>query len=195
MRKILFVALGAILGGLAVGGANASIISRGFLNETLTKYALKTETEGLSTLQNTYKLYDNIDGLFYNSFSMGGYMPANLTVSEYIYQSATNAQFPGLYGVAMLLLNGFSNDNGADNLRYDGIFGLNNSIKTITNKMGQLPSGYSTVGMALSAMDAKIVAKDLPADSDDGQYVLSAKKVGGTITYTWVKMDLTDAEK
>ena len=49
--------------------------------------------------------------------------------------------------------------------------------------------------MALSAMDAKIVAKDLPADSDDGQYVLSAKKVGGTITYTWVKMDLTDAEK
>ena len=123
MRKILFVALGAILGGLAVGGANASIISRGFLNETLTKYALKTEIEGLSTLQNTYKLYDNIDGLFYRSFSMGGYMPANLTVSEYIYQSATNAQFPGLYGVALLLLNGFTNSY-ADELRYDGIFGL-----------------------------------------------------------------------
>ena len=62
-------------------------------------------------------------------------------------------------------------------------------------KIGRLPTEYSTVGAALSAMDAKIEAKDLPADSDDGQYVLSAKKVGDTITYTWVKMDLTDAEK
>ncbi len=62
-------------------------------------------------------------------------------------------------------------------------------------KIGELPSEYATVGAALSAMDAKIDAHELPADSDDGQYVLSAKKVGDTITYTWVKMDLTDAEK
>ena len=64
-----------------------------------------------------------------------------------------------------------------------------------TAKIGTVPSEYSTVGDALTAMDAKIDAHELPADSDDGQYVLTAKKVGGAITYVWVKMDLATAEK
>ncbi|MFQ6744797.1 MAG: hypothetical protein ACLRFN_02350, partial [Alphaproteobacteria bacterium] len=62
-------------------------------------------------------------------------------------------------------------------------------------KIGDLPTEYATVGAALTAMDAKIDARELPSTSDDGQYVLSAKKVGDTITYTWVKMDLTNEEQ
>ena len=62
-------------------------------------------------------------------------------------------------------------------------------------KIGDLPTEYATVGAALTAMDAKITAKNLPSTSDDGQYVLTAKKVGETVTYTWVKMDLTNEEQ
>ena len=62
-------------------------------------------------------------------------------------------------------------------------------------KIGTVPDGYETVGAALTAMDAKIDARELPSSSADGQYVLSAKKVGDTITYTWVKMDLTSEEQ
>ena len=65
----------------------------------------------------------------------------------------------------------------------------------MSEKIGTLPSEYSTVGAALTAMDAKIDVRELPSSSDDGQYVLSAKKVGDTITYTWVKMDLTSEEQ
>ena len=64
-----------------------------------------------------------------------------------------------------------------------------------TAKIGDLPAEYATVGAALTAMDAKIDARELPSSSDDGQYVLSAKKVGDTITYTWVRMDLTSEEQ
>ena len=64
-----------------------------------------------------------------------------------------------------------------------------------TAKIGTLPDGYDSVGAALTAIDAKIDARELPSTSADGQYVLSAKKVGDTITYTWVKMDLTSEEQ
>ena len=68
-------------------------------------------------------------------------------------------------------------------------------ITAKVNKIGDLPTEYATVGAALTAMDAKIDARELPSTSDDGQYVLSAKKVGDTITYTWVRMDLTSEEQ
>ncbi|MBQ7055962.1 MAG: hypothetical protein IJN91_03470 [Alphaproteobacteria bacterium] len=67
--------------------------------------------------------------------------------------------------------------------------------KNLAGMIGTLPDGYDSVGAALTAMDAKITAKNLPSTSDDGQYVLTAKKVGETITYTWVKMDLTNEEQ
>ncbi len=68
-------------------------------------------------------------------------------------------------------------------------------ITAKVNKIGDLPTEYATVGAALTAMKSDIDAKNLPSTSDDGQYVLSAKKVGDTITYTWVKMDLTNEEQ
>ena len=85
-------------------------------------------------------------------------------------------------------------------LRYPGItvYGLKyltTKVDANTAKIGTLPTEYATVGAALTAMDAKIDARELPSSSADGQYVLSAKKVGDTITYTWVRMDLTSEEQ
>ena len=74
------------------------------------------------------------------------------------------------------------------------LLGLHDITREV-NKIGTLPTEYATVGAALTAMDAKIDARELPSTSADGQYVLSAKKVGDTITYTWVKMDLTNEEQ
>ena len=64
-----------------------------------------------------------------------------------------------------------------------------------TAKIGTLPTEYATVGAALTAIKSDIDAKSLPSTSADGQYVLTAKKVGETISYTWVKMDLTNEEQ
>ena len=74
-------------------------------------------------------------------------------------------------------------------------FGVLPPDTTVAGMIGTLPDEYSTVGAALTAMKSDIDAKNLPSTSDDGQYVLSAKKVGDTITYTWVKMDLTNEEQ
>ena len=83
--------------------------------------------------------------------------------------------------------------------RINSVSNTANSARSVadanTAKIGDLPTEYATVGAALTAMDAKIDARELPSSSDDGQYVLSAKKVGDTITYTWVKMDLTSEEQ
>ena len=68
-------------------------------------------------------------------------------------------------------------------------------IDEINTKIGTLPAEYATVGAALTAMKSDIDAKSLPSTSADGQYVLTAKKVGETISYTWVKMDLTNEEQ
>ena len=83
--------------------------------------------------------------------------------------------------------------------RINSVSNTANSARSVadanTAKIGDLPTEYATVGAALTAMDAKIDARELPSSSADGQYVLSAKKVGDTITYTWVRMDLTSEEQ
>ena len=144
-------------------------------------------------------------------------------ISELINLNYTDTNFPGLVGVVeslfhqrdrgdqwpirlrdiftdyeLLYNNGFYSFteliiNGGTVLDRDNVtvYGL----KDLTIKIGDLPTEYATVGAALTAMDAKITAKNLPSTSDDGQYVLTAKKVGETITYTWVKMDLTNEEQ
>ena len=89
-----------------------------------------------------------------------------------------------LYGAVDGILYGYSYDNKY----FDGLMGLN-------NKIGSLPSDYDNVGDALNAIKSNIDAKNLPSDYDDGQYVLTAKKVGNAVTYTWVRMDTTDEEQ
>lgn len=89
-----------------------------------------------------------------------------------------------LYGAVDGILYGYSYDKKD----FDGLMGLN-------SKIGSLPSDYDNVGDALNAMKSNIDAKNLPSDYDDGQYVLTAKKVGNAVTYTWVRMDTTDEEQ
>ena len=109
----------------------------------------------------------------------------------------------GQIGLLAAIISGFPDTDGdGQSDSTPGIlpnFWLANDAKNLANanatKIGDLPTEYATVGAALTAMDAKITAKNLPSTSDDGQYVLTAKKVGETITYTWVKMDLTNEEQ
>ena len=57
-----------------------------------------------------------------------------------------------------------------------GLKYLTTKVDANTAKIGTLPTEYATVGAALTAMDAKIDARELPSTSADGQYALSAKK-------------------
>ena len=110
----------------------------------------------------------------------------------------------GAHGLLEGIIGGFPYIQYGDD-RPDDYIGLIHNFEHARNakelasanatKIGDLPTEYATVGAALIAMDAKITAKNLPSTSDDGQYVLTAKKVGETITYTWVKMDLTNEEQ
>ena len=111
---------------------------------------------------------------------------------------------PSLASIMTRILMGFSTSSNA---RIQGLSSLTSvykltgdspivtAVNANTAKIGTLPTEYATVGAALTAMKSDIDAKNLPSTSDDGQYVLTAKKVGDTITYTWVKMDLTNEEQ
>ena len=90
-------------------------------------------------------------------------------------------------------IEGLANLTSVYNLRGDSP--IVTAVNANTAKIGTVPDGYDNVGAALTAMKSDIDAKNLPSTSDDGQYVLTAKKVGDTITYTWVKMDLTNEEQ
>ena len=94
-------------------------------------------------------------------------------------------------GMLAAILQGFS----ISGHRFLSLSEISTRTLRLSDQIGTLPDGYETVGAALTAMDAKIDARELPSTSDDGQYVLSAKKVGDTITYTWVRMDLTSEEQ
>ena len=110
----------------------------------------------------------------------------------------------GQMGLLEGIIAGFGIDTDGDgqfdsNIGTLSNYGLAKNAIDLANanatKIGDLPTEYATVGAALTAMKSDIDAKNLPSTSDDGQYVLSAKKVGDTITYTWVKMDLTNEEQ
>ena len=103
----------------------------------------------------------------------------------YLFGSNEDTTKDGLFPVIGIRLNNISAQ----------INNINNTSNAIQSKIGTLPDGYDSVGAALTAMKSDIDAKNLPSTSDDGQYVLTAKKVGDTITYTWVKMDLTNEEQ
>ncbi len=219
---------GAILG-IVIGGApaDASLISRSFLDQALTDYATNTALDLKADKADVTDLSDKIGTLPSGIFPIfsGAERLIPYLNQPYRYPTSLAELITALYGNsetgARGLLEGII--GGFPYIQYgdgpDGYIGLirNSGLATEakelattanttataaktaadanTAKIGDLPSGYSTVGAALTAMDAKIDARELPSTSDDGQYVLSAKKVGDTITYTWVRMDLTSEEQ
>ncbi|MBR3782144.1 MAG: hypothetical protein IKL14_02025 [Alphaproteobacteria bacterium] len=216
MRKFLTTGLfGAILG-IVIGGApaDASLISRSFLDEALTSYATTTALDLKANQSDLTDLSDKIGTLPSGIFPI---FPGSERLFPYLnqpfrYPTSLAELITALYGNSETgargllegIIYGFPYIQYGDD-RPDGYIGLitNSSLATEakelananTAKIGDLPTEYTTVGAALTAMDAKIDARELPSTSADGQYVLSAKKVGDTITYTWVKMDLTSEEQ
>ena len=245
---------GAILG-IVIGGApaDASLISRGFLDEVLTDYAtttaldLKADNADLTALSEivgtpaemTFKTYKDIffeNGVIAELFGYSSSasfpdtaFPAN-NLYELINLNYTKSDFPGLASVVNAI---FYPLNKTDSwpirlseifmdyeylyssailenrepassfffLLYQGGELLGQTVFPLSKlteeaiKIGTLPTEYATVGAALTAMRSDIDAKNLPSTSADGQYVLTAKKIGETISYTWVKMDLTNEEQ
>ena len=197
MKKI-FVSTVVALAAISV--AKASIISRGFFDEAMENYALKTEVADISALQS--KISDTswaFDGSFaYDFQNVGLYGPialyvANPTIAtlfDALLTSGTNSLIYRLYNMIVF---GYTNYNSDSDV--EGIAGLTRNVKGINAKLGTIPATYSNVGAALVGIDAKITAKELPENKNDGQYVLTAIKVNGSVSYVWVKMDLTTEEQ
>lgn len=164
MKKIL---ISAVFGFGMIVTANASIISRGFFDEAIAKYALKSDVGDVSSLQSKI---GNFTG--YN-------VPGNMWNMNY-----TGAlREPGLG----MLLAGYNWQ--APTTISDAISVLLGTPDNVTN--GVLYRAFNTVAVRLINLEEN----KLPSASEDGQYVLTAKKVGNNITYTWVKMDLTSEEQ
>ena len=223
MRKFL---VGAILGALVAGNANASIISRSFLDEALTNYATNTALDLKADKADVTDLSDKIGdawpyggdmgkGLYNLSwqlyppeinlenasdlvrFLFGGKIESGINQGGVLNLLGESVFYTGAYdrNTAQIIDNGFRSLSQLTNGWTDSKKKTHLGVMGLNDKIGDLPTEYATVGAALTAMDAKIDARELPSSSDDGQYVLSAKKVGDTITYTWVKMDLTSEEQ
>lgn len=168
MKKIL---ISAVFGFGMIVTANASIISRGFFDEAIAKYALKSDVGDVSSLQS----------------KIGDFTGYNVPENMWKHTYTGHIREPGLG----LLLAGYNWQ--APTTISDAISVLLGSPDDVTN--GVLYQAFDTVCVRLRDLEGSRFGNKLPSASEDGQYVLTAKKVGDSITYTWVKMDLTSEEQ
>ena len=215
MRKLLTAGIfGTILSLTGANYAGASIISRGFFDEAMENYATNTALDLKANQTDLTALSNKIGTLPSGRFPIfsGAERLLPMINEPFTYPTSLAELITAIYGNAETgahgllegIIGGFPYIQYGDD-RPDDYIGLIHNFEHARNakelananatKIGDLPTEYATVGAALTAMDAKIDARELPSTSDDGQYVLSAKKVGDTITYTWVKMDLTNEEQ
>lgn len=170
MNKIF---IGGILGLGIIINVDASLISRNFLDETLNTITSKHELqlEQKATITELNSLYDfvgfteemktnkdNDDYYFYresiyDGFGVDSGKPYN-SLLQYI--DEVNSAFKNVF---QNILYG--------NIEYEGIrqknlVEINNDIKSINNKVPNLPTG-----------------------AVDGKYTLTATKIGNQITYSW----------
>ena len=177
MKKIF---AGAILTFTVTSAATASIISRGFFDEAIQKYALKTDVGDISALETKIGTLPtgNIQWLCeYENHGLGG--------GECV---PTNISLPTDIGGLISLL--YSNEDGAPS-----VTNLLDIILNGFNNGGDEFMGIESLTRGYQGLVMDIYNISLPTDIDDGQYVLTAKKIDGDITYTWVKMDLTNEEQ
>lgn len=252
----LFV--GAIFIMSVIGGASASIISRGFFDEAMKNYALKNDVGDVAALQskigtlptgtvrwlnNYIDLHCDIPGICMTDITLPTDIGGLLSL---LYSDDKDA--PSVTNLLDMMINGFL--YGPDYI--DGLYDLNARLSSLDEKnttgwllfdkiednlpykselfntynfvegrqdmhtvihdsffdasfpglagvVNKLLNGWTNAEdetyLGLKEINTKVKATELPSDTDDGQYVLTAKKINGNITYTWVKMDLTDSEK
>ncbi len=251
--------VGAILTFAVASGAGASIISRGFFDEAMNNYALKTDIGGISALETKIGtmptgtiewLCDARDTMLHNCLTTPVALPSDIGgMLSMLFSNEKGV--PSITNLLDMMING-------------GFYGIDefDGLNTLTSRLNELEhdfivgwtvrvgyydfdndipykselfntfsfdniDSYMSTMMAHSYFDAsfpglagvtdkllngwtnsenetylgikeinnKVKATELPNNTDDGQYVLTAKKVNGTVRYTWVKMDLTSAEQ
>lgn len=121
MKKYFFTGLfGTVLGLGAIDGADAALVSRGFLDEALDNYAtimaldLKANQSDLTALSDivgtpanlkySYVIERNLTELFGVSYDGSAVFPTN-DISELIRLNYTSEDFPGIRGVVRHLFN------------------------------------------------------------------------------------------
>lgn len=218
MKKFTIIGMfGAVLSMIA-NCADASIVSRGFLDEALTNYAtnisldLKADTADLTALSDiigtlpttvigfeNYVLPNNIGEQLNIIFN--GNPDTNSDYMRYglkdLYDRIQDLQDKDIK-IMRYLLDGYERGLVSGSWReWRGLTEMDADIKNNTAKIGTLPDGYESVGAALTAMNAKIDGKisDLSATATNGKYVLTAVKVGDQTTYAWELIDRSESEE
>ena len=194
MNKIF---LGAVFGLTIMGGAGASIISRGFFDEQIGNYATldllnsKANQSELNML--TGQISDSINDLLKPLWDgeardlVSGFNPNKVDVDIY-------GAFWLIEGYLTFLSSGLI--NGWTDIKGTEFLGL----KDVNTKIGDLPTKYKTVSAALSAIEgiaeeAKTLAEkaipDPRAEGSSGKFVLTVDVIGDSATYHWEKIDRT----
>lgn len=146
--------------------ANASIISRGFFDEAIAKYALKSDVGDVSSLQS----------------KIGDFTGYNVPANMWNYTYTGSIREPGLGA----LLTGRN---------WQAPTTISDAISVLLGSPDDVNWAFYKVDSRFNELEGSRFGNKLPSTSEDGQYVLTAKKVGNNITYTWVKMDLTSEEQ
>lgn len=210
MKKIL---VSTIFSLTIFGAATASIISRGFFDEQIGKYATldllnsKANQSDITNLSNkigslSYERLDDID------FITSG-VDSIIVNSNFIFNRLYEFDFNSVTDGFSYFINTYLFDiwyalhNGYDLYRNDSpVMGLP-ALTNAVNKIGAVPDGYTNLADALAAVKitadtAKQLAEqaipNVLNESSNGKYVLTAEKVGDTATYKWEIIDRTLTE-
>ncbi len=209
MKKIL---VSTIFSLTIFGAATASIISRGFFDEQIGKYATLDLLNSKANQSDITNLSNKIGSLSYErmdddiSISEIGHIIVN---SNLIYNRLFRFDFNSVTDGFAYFINTYLFDiwyalhNGYDLYRNDSpVMGLS-ALTNAVNKIGAVPDGYTNLADALAAVKitadtAKQLAEqaipNVLNESSNGKYVLTAEKVGDTATYKWEIIDRTLTE-
>ncbi len=186
MKKLLTASLfGTLL--TITGGANASIVSRGFFEEQIGNYATldllnsKANQKDLTALNDIVgkENWDNFLNLKLGAFPHLSELFPNLApdkrmpfenISKYISGNLTYIGAPNLASVTDKFLHGWTNSDGETYL----------GLKDINTKIDTVPTGCDSVGAALEAINAKVDNKitNLSATASNGKLVLNIFVIG-----------------
>ena len=170
MNKIF---IGGILGLGIIINVDAALISRNFLDETLNIITSKLELqlEQKANITELDSLYDfvgfteemktNKDNDDYYFYRENDYAGIGVVFSEHynsLLQYIDDVNH-ALYDVFRYILHG---DISFEGIHQKNFIEINNDIKSINNKVPNLPTG-----------------------AVDGKYTLTATKIGNQITYSW----------
>lgn len=210
MKKIL---VSTIFSLTIFGAATASIISRGFFDEQIGKYATLDLLNSKANQSDITNLSNKIGSLSYGIIDDSDFITSGaddiIVNSNLIYNRLYEFDFNSVTDGFAYFINTYLFDiwyalhNGYDLYRNDNpVMGLP-ALTNAVNKIGAVPDGYTNLADALAAVKitadtAKQLAEqaipNVLNESSNGKYVLTAEKVGDTATYKWEIIDRTLTE-